>query len=159
VAVTLAGNGVAGFAEGQGTLAQFAYPVGVACDPLENIYVAVAGRVRKISPTGLVSTVLGSGIAGAVDGVGTNADISPVGLALSRAGGQLFIADSFASRFRAAYLPSAGNTACGAGSVGGVATLLCSPCAVGTFCPFGMTPVASDICMLQFRLTIVLFVR
>src|SRR5687767_10396825 len=58
----LAGNGQAGFADGQGSQAQFNSPQGLAVDNSGNIYVADGGnhRVRKITPSGLVSTIAGN---------------------------------------------------------------------------------------------------
>lgn len=47
---TLAGNGVAGFADGQGATVMFSAPVGIALDASGSIYVAEQGndRIRKI---------------------------------------------------------------------------------------------------------------
>ena len=57
---TFAGS-TAGFADGTGTAAQFYAPWGVAVDVSGNVYVAdaVNGAIRKISPSGLVSTIAG----------------------------------------------------------------------------------------------------
>ena len=66
VITTLAGqttNG--GFADGIGTNAQFFYPYDVATDPGGNVYVADEGngRIRKLTPAGVVST-LAQGFSG-----------------------------------------------------------------------------------------------
>jgi len=62
VVTTLAGTGVAGFANGRGTSAQFHDPRGVAVDSSGNIYVADREnhRIRKITANGVVSTLAGS---------------------------------------------------------------------------------------------------
>lgn len=56
---TLAGSGVAGFANGIGTLASFNHPAGITADVDGNIYVADFGNsaIRKITPAGIVSTL------------------------------------------------------------------------------------------------------
>ena len=60
---TLAGNGVAGFVDGNGGIAQFYNPLGLTADPEGNIYVAdyANRRVRKITPSGVVSTLASIG--------------------------------------------------------------------------------------------------
>ena len=68
---TLAGNGNSGFADGQGANAQFTYPAGLTTDKQGNIYVAdlINDKIRKITPSGLVSTFVGS-TSGFVNGAG-----------------------------------------------------------------------------------------
>lgn len=60
---TYAGSGKKGNTGGNGTAASFNYPSGVAVDAAGNVYVAdaVNNLVRKISPTGDVSALAGSG--------------------------------------------------------------------------------------------------
>lgn len=57
---TLAGTGTAGFRDGAGAQAQFNEPRGLAVDQADNVYVAdfANSRVRKITPAGVVSTIL-----------------------------------------------------------------------------------------------------
>jgi hypothetical protein len=59
---TVAGNGVGGYLDGEGTLAQFNDPFGVAVDGGGNIVVADRGnhRIRIITPQGQVSTLAGT---------------------------------------------------------------------------------------------------
>lgn len=62
---TLAGNGNASFTGdgGQSTNATLNYPSGLSVDSSNNIYIADSNnnRIRKISPTGLITTVAGNG--------------------------------------------------------------------------------------------------
>jgi sugar lactone lactonase YvrE len=93
---TLAGSGAAGFADGNGTAAQFDYPYGIACDGQANIYVGDYGnnRIRKITPSGLVSTLAGTATAGFADGNGTVAQFNaPFGIACDGQG-NIYVVDS-----------------------------------------------------------------
>ncbi len=92
---TLAGSGIAGFANGAGTSASFNFPDGIASDGT-NLYVADTGNnaVRKIViATGQVTTLAGSGTAGFTNGAGNSASFnSPDGIASD--GTNLFVADT-----------------------------------------------------------------
>ncbi|NCZ85776.1 MAG: hypothetical protein EBY94_09080 [Burkholderiaceae bacterium] len=63
VVTTLAGSGLPGSDDGQGTAASFKEPWGLTVDSLGYVYVADTknNKIRKISPTGLVSTIAGTG--------------------------------------------------------------------------------------------------
>ncbi len=76
---TLAGSGVAGFADGVGTAARFNFFTAVEMGPDGYLYVADNSnhRIRKINvTTGEVTTFAGSGTAGSTDGVGTAANLN-----------------------------------------------------------------------------------
>lgn len=59
----LAGEGTHGFADGVGVAARFSNPTGLALDSTNNVYVADMGngRIRKVSPAGVVTTIAGEG--------------------------------------------------------------------------------------------------
>jgi sugar lactone lactonase YvrE len=95
---TLAGwPGQAASADGIGPMARFVYPGGVRTDQAGNVYVTDGGAntVRKITPDGTVTTVVGAaGVAGSTDGPGSTALLrNPGGVAVDGAG-NLYIADS-----------------------------------------------------------------
>ncbi|MEI6950816.1 IPT/TIG domain-containing protein [Paraflavisolibacter sp. H34] len=104
VVSTLAGNGTErpGFADGTGSAARFNNPSGIAVDGQGTVYVADLGnhRIRKISPSGNVSTLAGSGVPGFADGAGSTARFfHPAGLAID-AKGNVYVADNFNHRIR-----------------------------------------------------------
>ena len=89
VVTTIAGSGTEGYADGNATSAQFSGLHGIAVDSSGNVYVAdyVQPRIRKISTTGIVSTIAGSGTLGSADGVGTSASFNkPYGFCMSTDG-------------------------------------------------------------------------
>ena len=94
VVSTLAGS-TSGYTDGTGTSAKFYYPSGVAVDGAGNVYVADLSnhRIRKITASGVVSTLAGSGTSGYTDGTGTSAKFTyPTGVAVDGAG-NVYVAD------------------------------------------------------------------
>lgn len=95
---TFAGQpGVKGYADGPGTQAMFHLPNNVAVDQFGNVFVADTANsvIRKITPTGVVSTL--AGLAhnhGSADGQGRNARFwAPFGVAVDAAG-NVYVADT-----------------------------------------------------------------
>lgn len=96
---TIAGTGIAGYSGdgGPATNAQLSKPVKIAIDTLNNLYFADLNNnsIRKITPTGVITTVAGIGIAG-YSGDGGLATASrlfhPSGVSCDRMG-NIYIAD------------------------------------------------------------------
>jgi uncharacterized protein (TIGR03437 family) len=104
IITTVAGTGQGGYSGdgGPSTAALLNYPYGVAVDAAGSLYIADTGngRVRRVSPTGIITTVAGRGV-GNYSGEGGPATAawlySPEGVALDPAG-NLYIAESSACR-------------------------------------------------------------
>ncbi len=136
---TLAGNGSSGSNNGTGVLASFNLPTGVATDLAGNVYVADSRNnlIRKIDPTGLVSTLAGSGYTGSTNGNGTGASFNqPAGIATD-AVGNVYVADQYNHQIRK--IDPSGNvsTLAGSGSAGyvdgkGLAASFNQPVALAT---------------------------
>jgi sugar lactone lactonase YvrE len=92
----LAGDGVAGWRDGDADRARFGEPFGVAVAPGGTVYIADAGeshRLRAVSPDGAVATLAG-GRRGAADGQGGAAAFdTPSGLAVDSQG-TIYLADT-----------------------------------------------------------------
>ena len=121
VVTTLAGNGTNSSTDGTGTAATFNIPIDLAVDAAGTVFVADSGgnRVRRITPTGVVTTLAGSGTAGGTDGTGTAASFSsPRGIALGP-GGIMYVADTTGNRIRAVTPAGVVTTLAGSGTAGG----------------------------------------
>ncbi len=96
-----AGSGSASSVDGTGTTASFYYPTGITTDGA-NLYVAdtFSNKIRKVViSTGVVTTLAGSGIGGAVDGIATAASFNrPLGITTD--GVNLYVADSNNGKIR-----------------------------------------------------------
>jgi gliding motility-associated-like protein len=96
VVTTLAGSGVAAFADGTGRLASF--------NLIDNVYYDASGvlycgdtfnnRIRKITLTGTVTTIAGSGAKGYQDGPAASAIFSNPGTTATDAAGNIYVADA-----------------------------------------------------------------
>lgn len=94
VVTTIAGSSATGSADGIGTAATFDHPSAICIDGSNNLYVADKNnnKIRKITPSGVVSTFAGNGTAALVDGLGTSASFfAPTGICIDPSG-NLYVA-------------------------------------------------------------------
>ena len=98
---TIAGS-TSGFKDGSITEAQFANPQDVAIDAFGNLYVSDTGnsRIRKITPNGIVSTIVGNGLQGFVDGNANTTEFNLLAGITIDTKGNLYVADSQNNRIR-----------------------------------------------------------
>lgn len=94
---TFAGTvGTLGTADGTGSAASFAEPMGIALDAGGNLYVAdwLADTIRKITPAGVVTTLAGTAfLSGQADGTGSAAAFEgPKGVTVD-AGGNVYVTE------------------------------------------------------------------
>ena len=118
----VAGNGTEGFSGDGGPAAQamLGDPTGIALAPDGSLYIAEQAnfRVRKVSPAGIISTVVGTGIAGfsGDGGPATQAQLSFAERVAVGADSTLYILDS--QRVRRVNTDGIINTIAGTGVVG-----------------------------------------
>ena len=106
IITTIAGQDTSGYGgdNGPATSAKLSYLLGVKADRYGNVYIADAGndRVRKVSPSGIITTIAGNGVPayGGDGGDPTQASLwLPYNVALT-ASGNIIIADADANRVR-----------------------------------------------------------
>jgi len=121
VVTTLAGTaGSLGSVDGTGAAARFASPSGVAVDGAGNVFVAdnLYSTIRKITPTGVVTTLAGTaGSYGSADGTGAAARFySPTGVSVDKAG-NVFVADTGNNAIRKISTSAAVTTVVGVASL------------------------------------------
>jgi sugar lactone lactonase YvrE len=119
VFTTLAGTSSIGSVDGTGSEARFYRPQGVAVGSTGIIYVADSDNntIRKISPTGVVTTLAGSaGQSGAKDGVGSAARFDFPSSLVVDAAGNVYVADANNHAIRR--ITPAGEVTTYAGSLG-----------------------------------------
>lgn len=130
---TVAGDGSAGYSGDGGiaTSAALSSPFGVAADSAGNVYIADFNnvRIRKVSPTGTITTFAGTGVAGfsGDGGQATSAMLNRPSKVSVDGAGNVYIVDSGNSRIRKV-TPNgiinsiAGNGNAGESGDGGLAT-------------------------------------
>jgi outer membrane protein assembly factor BamB len=123
VVTTLAGSPtLRGNLDGAGTSATFSSPVGIQLDNNGTLYVADAmnNTVRKITATGMVSTLAGNaGSTGLLDGTGSAARFNnPTGLAID-SNGTSYVADTTNNIIRKITATGSVTTLAGLGGVSG----------------------------------------
>ncbi|MFM7534723.1 MAG: choice-of-anchor C family protein, partial [Acidimicrobiales bacterium] len=114
---TVAGSATPGSADGTGTAAQFNRPADVAVTVDGTLFVADNDnhRIRRISPTRVVTTLAGSGAAGSTDGTGTAATFNfPRGITVG-ADGALLVTEAGGHRVRRVTTAGAVTTFAGDG--------------------------------------------
>jgi uncharacterized protein (TIGR03437 family) len=121
---TVAGGGSSTGDGGPATSAVLDVAEGVAVDAAGNLYIAdsYAGLIRKVSPSGIISTVAGGGTLNGSFGDGgpaTSAALSnPQGMALDAAG-NLYVAEAGTNRIRKVSTTGTISTVAGPGSTNG----------------------------------------
>ncbi|HEY9855865.1 MAG TPA: IPT/TIG domain-containing protein [Stenomitos sp.] len=107
IITTVAGTGTAGSGGdgGQATMAQLSSPWGLAMDAAGNLYISesVGHRIRRVDPSGIISTVAGTGTAGysGDNGAAASAQFNaPRGIALGNFGSTLSVVDTGNNRIR-----------------------------------------------------------
>jgi sugar lactone lactonase YvrE len=118
VVTVVAGSGVSSHSDGKGTLANFTSPRGITVDPSGNLYVSDANRIRKITPTGIVTTLAGSGTSGSIDGVGAAASFGLIYSLTSDKNGNIYAADSTYNKILKITPAGAVTTLAGSGIAG-----------------------------------------
>jgi len=122
IITTIAGTGEGGYSGdgGPATSAQLTDPGGIAFDARGNLYMADYTSVRKIDPSGTITTVAGTGRSGHFSGDGgpaTEARLSASDVALD-ASGNLYIADGDNHRVRKVDKDGIIHTVAGSGKEG-----------------------------------------
>ncbi|MES2371235.1 MAG: LamG-like jellyroll fold domain-containing protein [Bacteroidota bacterium] len=118
---TFAGNGVPGSVDGKSSTATFNRPSKIAVDHLGNLYVAdeLNNKIRKITADGMVTTLAGSGKAGAENSlIGSKASFNrPGGIGVDKLG-NVYVADVFNHKIRKITASGAVTTLAGNGHQG-----------------------------------------
>ncbi len=141
---TVAGTGSPGFSGDGGPAgsAMLNTPEGVAVDPAGNVFIADTynNRIRQVSPSGIITTVAGSGpmigfgtaLSNGDDGPAVAAQLNNPGALAVGPNGDVYVADeNWVRRFHpgGTITPAAGTSACDPANDGGSGTVasLCQP--------------------------------
>jgi uncharacterized protein (TIGR03437 family) len=118
---TIVAGGSCGFSgdNGPATSAQLLYPARVAVDTAGNVYIADTNnsRVRKVTASGVITTVAGTGVNGSSGdgGPATAAQLNPTDVAVDSIG-NLFVADYYNTLIRKVDTSGIINTIAGRGA-------------------------------------------
>jgi sugar lactone lactonase YvrE len=119
---TVAGNGIQNSTGdgGQATMASVSAPQGIAVDPAGNLFITDYNRIRKVSPSGIITTVAGTGVSGfsGDGGPATSALLNAPGDVVVDGSGNLYIADSGNYRVRKVTADGTIHTVAGSGNTG-----------------------------------------
>ena len=121
IITTIAGTGVPGYTGdgGPATAAQLNGPAGISIDGYDNLLIADkwANAIRKITPSGIITTVAGTGIAGfsGDGGPATAAQIDSATDVKVDVSGNLYIADDNNNRIRKVNISGIMSTIAGTG--------------------------------------------
>lgn len=108
VVTTLAGGYAATPVDGTGTNAKISGMSKGVCDSAGNLYFTDGNRIRRCTPSGVITTVAGSATGSSVNGTGTNATFNnPQGLAIDSTGTNMYICDSTGNYIRKMVISSA----------------------------------------------------
>jgi sugar lactone lactonase YvrE len=124
IITTVAGSASVGFSGdgGPSTSAQLDYPSGVALDTKGNLFIAddFNSRIRKVSVSGIITTVAGNGTMGSSGdgGYATSAQLHDAKKVAVDSAGNLYIADCTEYRIRKVSLSGIITTVAGNGSAG-----------------------------------------
>jgi hypothetical protein len=99
---TFAGSGTSGFSGdgGPAVNAQLTHPQAVATDSAGNVYIGESARIRRVDPSGVISTFAGTGVSGLAGdgGPATAAQLRFVSALATDAHGNLYVGDGYRVR-------------------------------------------------------------
>ncbi|MCE3227549.1 MAG: Serine/threonine-protein kinase PknD [Bacteroidetes bacterium] len=120
VVSTYAGDGTQGFIDGDTAAARFRSPFGICMDKNSNLYIADGGNhsIRKITASGIVTTLAGTGVAGYLDGAAASAQFNnPTGVCADDSG-NVYVSDFQNHRIRKISYSGSVTTVAGNGTPG-----------------------------------------
>ncbi len=122
IITTFAGNGSATPSGdgGSATAAGLGFCYGVYCDTAGNVYITAGSKIRKVAPTGIITTIAGTGIPGfsGDGGPATAAQLFGQGQIVMDKHGNLFLGDAGNVRVRKISTTGIITTVAGTGMIG-----------------------------------------